>query len=235
MNPNPCHGAARPASRLSRLAWPLLLVLLAGCAGRELRAPAGEVVICDSSAGDADSAQCGEWIAAVTARQAAVDATHATGGWSMHGRAAISHARQSGNARIEWQQRGREDYSVTLSAPVTRQSWRLDVDATGAVISGLPEGSRQGPDAAALLREASGWDIPVAQMPAWLQGHPARGEPVQRHVFAMPDGRLVGFDQAGWRIELVPDAQGRPRRITAERGESRVRLVVDAWGEAADD
>ena len=44
--------------------------------------------------------------------------------WSFEGRVAINNAGKGGSGRIDWQQDGPR-YVVSLSAPVTRQSWRL--------------------------------------------------------------------------------------------------------------
>ena len=152
-------------------------------------------------------------------------------GWSLQGRVAISAGAQSGSARIEWQQPRFDRYEVTLSAPVTRQSWRLAVDDGHATLLGLEGGERSGPDASALLREATGWDIPVASLRYWLRGLPAEGE-VTTYWFGAGQ-QLVGLEQGGWRIDFTRDGAALPTRITATRGESRVRLVIDQWGDAA--
>jgi outer membrane lipoprotein LolB len=60
------------------------------------------------------------------------------------------------------------------------------------------------------------------------------------------DGRLATMEQGGWRIAYAdwrlpaadPQAPATvpvalPHRIEATRGQARVRLVVDAWGDDA--
>ena len=209
-------------------------LLLAGCAGQAVRPglPA-DARVCDARDTDA---WCQTRIAAINAGMAARLASDAAGGreatWSMQGRAAISTGKQSGNARIDWRQRALDGYNVTLSAPVTRQSWQLEVDGATATLRGLEGGPRTGPDAALLLREATGWDIPVASMAWWLRGWPAPGTTPSRYVFG-PAGALIGLEQDGWRIDFTRTGDALPTRINAERGESRVRLVIDQWGDAA--
>src|SRR5690606_41495821 len=61
----------------------------------------------------------------------------------------------------------------SLAAPVTRQSWRLSVDAGGARLEGMEGGTRTGPDGQQLLLEATGLDVPVGALGAWLRGLPA--------------------------------------------------------------
>ncbi len=209
-------------------------LLLAGCAGQAVRPglPAGARV-CDANGPDA---RCQASVAAINARAAASRVSAAAGGpeatWSMQGRAAINTGKQSGNARIDWQQRALDGYNVTLSAPVTRQSWQLEVDGPTATLRGLEGGPRTGPDAGLLLREATGWEIPVGSMVWWLRGLPAPGNTPTRYVFGAGDA-LLGIEQDGWRIDFTRAVDALPTRINAERGDSRVRLVIDQWGDAA--
>lgn len=209
----------RPAALLAT--W-VLVALIAGCAGQQARTLPAGALVCTAAALDT----------ACSAAIGALSAVRAGPAWSMQGHAAISTGKNAGNARIDWQQRTAQDYSVMLSAPITRQSWQLEVAGGSATITGLEGGPRTGPDAATLLREAAGWDIPVQSMRFWLRGQPATGQTPERYVFDA-GSRLVRLDQQGWRIDFENlRADGLPGRITATRAESRVRLVIDQWGDA---
>lgn len=205
-----------------------VVALITGCVGQQTRSalPAGALV-CDASiAAEQTSLACTERIAQVAAL--AYQA-----GWTMQGRVAISNGSQGGNARVDWVERGLRDYSVTLSAPVTRQSWRLDVQNGQATISGIEGGPRSGANAAQLLREATTWEIPVDAMRWWVRGQTAPTPSATRYVFTA-DGALIGLEQDGWRIQFERTGEDAlPSRITATRGESRVRLVIDQWGDVA--
>lgn len=156
--------------------------------------------------------------------------------WAMNGRVALSNGKDGGSGRIEWvQANGRTE--VTLSAPVTRQSWTLRRDVTGAVLEGVAGGALRGVDAALLLRDATGWDIPVAALGCWLRGARAeRGVFGDVELFFAENGQVQRIVQDGWVVEyagwLMDRATGlpMPARIEARRGDSRVRLVVDRWG-----
>ena len=171
-----------------------------------------------------------EAVAAAQARQATREAWlggHAN--WSFEGRVAVSQAGKGGSGRLDWQQQAGR-YVAQLSAPVTRQSWRLSADGDGALLEGLAGGPRQGGDADHLLREATGGDIPVQTLSDWARGIAANGQPGYG-----PDGLLQSLDQAGWRIvytEWQPataETPALPKRIEAQRGEAKVRLIVDRW------
>jgi len=148
--------------------------------------------------------------------------------WSLSGRLAISNGKDGGSGRIEWRQDGPR-FDVTLSAPVTRQSWRVTGGEGVAVLEGLEGGTRTGPDAAMLVFEATRWRIPVDALVRWLRGS---GSPEAVLAYAA-DGRLQRLTDAGW---IVDYAEWRnvagvelPGRIEATQGEARVRLVVDDW------
>jgi len=152
--------------------------------------------------------------------------------WSLAGRVAISTAQKGGSGRLEWSQQDGA-YRVSLSAPVTRQSWSLSLDPEGrALLEGVEGGPRQGWDPSLLLREATGWEIPVHELGWWVRGLETPGA---TGVEYGPDGRLQRMQASGWTIEYqewLPPQDGfpaMPRRLQAERGTARVRLVVDGW------
>lgn len=158
--------------------------------------------------------------------------------WDFTGRASITRGDKGGSGRIEWRQRG-EAFEVALAAPVTRQGWRLAVDGDGARIDGLEGGPRVGVDGQQLLLEATGLEVPVGALGAWLRGLPA--DPAVHGPARMDYGADLmpaRLEQGGWTIEFrrwgeaAGEAPARPMRIDAHRGDAAVRLVVDAWGGA---
>ena len=149
-------------------------------------------------------------------------------GWSMSGRIAVTNGQQGGSGRIEWKQEGAR-YAVTLSAPVTRQSWRVTGGADGATIEGLSGGPRQGPDASALVFDATHWRVPVNALGDWLLGLQRSGDEV--HFAA--DGRIDRIEGEGWVVTYADwravEGVELPSRIEAVQGAAKVRLVVDTW------
>lgn len=193
----------------------VLAALLSACAGPGVRpgAPAGQVV---------PAADAAEREAARSAR------VRAAAEWSLSGRIAVSNAGKGGSGRIEWNQRG-VAYEVALSAPVTRQSWRLSGGPDGARLEGLDGGPREGADAAEVLYRATGWDIPVAALADWLRGLPA-GAGGDARIVPGADGRPQSIAQGGWTIAYEWPASGDlPSRLDARRDSARVRLIVDQW------
>lgn len=212
-------------STAARLACLLVLLALAGCATRPASAPAAVAL-------------SGPALAAATARVQAREALLAgAGGLAFSGRVALSNGRDGGSGRIEWWQHG-DSYRVMLRAPVTRQGWSLSAGPGGARIDGLDGGPREGADPVALLFDATGMEVPVDALASWAAG--ARAD-VASHGPARMEfsatGELVRMRQGGWTIDYVrwqdpaaaqPGA-ALPLRVDAERGDARVRLMVDDW------
>ena len=172
---------------------------------------------------------------AIQAARIAVLSTHAQ--WSLLGRIALSNGRNGGSGRIEWHQDGQR-FEVALSAPITRQSWRLSGDPGVARLEGLGSGPREGTDAETLLRDATGWVIPVAALASWVRGAADPGLSPATLQFGA-DGHLARLQQVGWTIDYA-DWQPQPalgidlpHRLNVSQGNAKVRLVVDQWQDGA--
>ena len=207
-----------------RIAAALLLgMMLAGCSPLATRqaAPAAEVY--------------GTTEPALESARLAVLELAENAQWSVQGRVAVSKGRNGGSGRIDWQQQG-PAYQVSLAAPITRQSWQLQGgDGQPARLDGLQGGPRSGDDVTELLRQATGWEIPVRQLAAWLRGMPAAEAAAPDYRGYDRDGRPRVLRQDGWQIDYLEwyPADGErpalPRRIEAVNGDAKVRLIVDEW------
>lgn len=204
-----------------RIAALLASLLLAACAGQPVR---------ESPLHAGTPVQ-------LQAQAARAQALAAHPDWSLQGRVALSNGRDGGSGRIEWHQEGAR-FDVALSAPITRQSWRLSGDGGSARLEGLDGGPREDSDAERLLREATGWVIPVAALASWVRGSAAEGLPDAVLEFGA-DGRLARITQAGWTIDyaswqLQPGLGVElPLRLTSSRDAAKVRLAIDGWQQDA--
>ncbi|MBB5016574.1 lipoprotein insertase outer membrane protein LolB [Rehaibacterium terrae] len=174
--------------------------------------------------------------AALLAAQAAREATLAgMPAWALTGRIAVSDGRDGGSGRIDWFQDG-DDFDIRLSAPVSRQSWRLLRRGGVVRLEGLDGGPREGDDPQRLLWEATGWLIPVEALAAWVRGARAPGAAALEFG---PEGLPALLLQHDWRVEYrlwdAAAAPPRPLRVFASRGDARVRLTVDRWDWPAPD
>ncbi len=194
-------------------------MLLSGCATQSMRPTLPAVTTANAEVQQAT--------------RAATLATHQQ--WALQGRVGLSNGHNGGSGRIDWHQDGMH-YDVTLSAPITRQGWRLNGDIEMARLDGLTGGPRQGADAETLLRDATGWVIPVAALASWVRGAAATTLPTPTLQFA-PDGHLSQLQQGGWTIDYsdwrMQPTLGieLPHRFNAGQGDAKVRLVIDQWQE----
>ena len=154
--------------------------------------------------------------------------------WNLSGRIAVSTGDRGGSGRIDWRQEAGE-YTISLSAPVTRQSWQLSGNDRGARLEGIAGGPREDADVEQLLLSATGWNIPVRALQDWVRGIPAPPAEFgpEKHVYS---GSLpASLEQAGWTIEYQEwhpagaDGPQLPRRIVARSGDASVKLVIDEW------
>jgi len=150
--------------------------------------------------------------------------------WGLSGRIAISDGKDGGSGRIDWQQHG-PDYDIRLSAPVTRQSWRLVKEGDRIRLEGLKGGTLEGTDAQALLYQALGWQVPIDALAAWARGARASNKDAQLQFGA--DGLPAVLVEDDWSVEYRSwDTNGdapRPSKVFAAQGKATVRLVVDRW------
>lgn len=173
------------------------------------------------------TAPAGAETSAVQARRAALLAGQVH--WRMTGRIAVSDGRDGGSGRIEWVNDGAR-LQITLNAPVTRRSWRLQAEPGFARLEGLDGGPFEARAAEQLLAEKLGWSVPLADLAAWARGLQAAGP---AEIRFQPSGLPEVIEQFGWRIEyreFDPVAGlSMPRRVFVSRGKQRIRLQVDAW------
>jgi outer membrane lipoprotein LolB len=187
----------------------LLLALLAGCAPTPPRAP--------------DSAL----LQSQLAREQILAARPA---FVLTGRIAVSGQGEGGSGSFEWRQNG-EDFQFSLRSPVARQTWSIQSMDGNVRLDGLDGGPRWCSDPETLLADEIGWSIPVRALRHWVRGARAPHGPAE--IWFDAEGRPARLRQDGWQVDyrdwFAAGEPSLPRRLFAERGDSRVRLVVERW------
>ncbi len=168
--------------------------------------------------------------ASLLAAQAAREqALAAQADWTLRGRLGVSDGQDGGSGSLEWRQRG-EAFRFQLHAPVTGKTWVLAGGPGHVVLEGLRATPVEGSDAAALLQRELGWQVPVAELAAWVRGARAAGA---ARIRFNPDGLPAEIEQGGWTVSFPAwDASLQPplpTRVFARRGDYRVRLAIHEW------
>lgn len=154
-------------------------------------------------------------------------------GFSLNGRFSVRQGKDGGSGRIQWRHSTADDELLVTSplgqgvARITRTS-----AAGGAVyrLTTADEREFSAPDAESLTEQALGWRLPLAGLPDWVRGRAAPGSPAQ--VERDAQGRPASLRQDDWRIDYEAWEGGLPSRMLMERGELRIRLLVEAWTDA---
>ena len=150
--------------------------------------------------------------------------------WSASGRLAIAAGTDGGSGSFDWVQDGATS-RLDLRGPLGAGAVRLVV--TPKTLS-LADGSGRVLDADAAradLQARLGADLPWGHLRYWLLGLPAPD--VQATVLDQDAAPWRVIEQAGWRLAYdsfdAVSGLSLPKRLTAERGAVRVRVIVDAW------
>lgn len=150
--------------------------------------------------------------------------------WTITARIAVSNGQDGGSGELVWQQAD-EQYTFTVHAPVTGRTWKLTGDARRATLEGVDPAPDVGSDAQRLLHDRLGWDVPLAELRAWVRGLRAPAQPasVQYDERGLP----ALIEQAGWKVEYRDWFGERtpplPRKVFASHGNARVRVAIESW------
>ncbi|RPI13525.1 MAG: outer membrane lipoprotein LolB [Lysobacterales bacterium] len=150
--------------------------------------------------------------------------------WAASGRLAIAGAGEGGSGAFVWQQDGATS-RLDVRGPLGVGA--LQIVATPESLSMTDGSGREVPAAAARaeLTQRLGADLPWSSLGYWMLGLPAPGAPATVSDAQTVPWRVI--EQEGWRVgyDAYTSASGYalPRRLTATRGDVRVKLVIDRW------
>jgi outer membrane lipoprotein LolB len=150
--------------------------------------------------------------------------------FSLTGRVAVAAGQEGFNARMRWQQSGAAS-DVSLEGPLGAGGVRITSDG-GELHVATSRGEQL--DAEAARTEISrriGFEPPLDSLRYWMLGVPDPASPAKEVLDG--EARLASLEQDGWRIEYdayaAVDGRWLPRRLTLNRDDVRVRLLVDRW------
>jgi outer membrane lipoprotein LolB len=155
--------------------------------------------------------------------------------WELHGRLAVRAGTDSAQGALTWNH-STDRQRILLRSPLGQTIARLTLDASGARLEDGREETRTAASAEALLREVTGWHVPLAELDWWVRGVPAPG--AVQWMERDGDGRLLRLGQSGWDVRFADHRQfGRYELpgslvLTFAPGASETietRLVIDRW------
>lgn len=151
--------------------------------------------------------------------------------FGLRGRVAVAAGGQGFNARLRWAQEGNHS-QLALEGPLGAGAVRIDADGSDLDIV-TANGARLTSDAAHTELDARlGFDPPLASLRYWILGVPDPARPAAETLDPLRQ-RLTRLEQDGWRIDygsyVAAGREWLPSRLTLERADVRVKLLVDDW------
>lgn len=151
--------------------------------------------------------------------------------WTLRGRAAVKVPDDSATLSVYWRQTG-EHYRISLRAPLGAGGVRLDGEPNGVVLT-TSDGRRHHADSAEeLLRQATGFELPVRYLRWWIRGLPAPdlgGEVLLGGDRTTPSG----YDQDGWQVRYSDWSAVAgfrlPGRFSVQGARVRLRVAISNW------
>lgn len=160
--------------------------------------------------------------------------------WELTGKLAVRQPSDSGTAVINYWKQDQEAYELALSSSFLGMGRTTLEGVPGFIELTLPDGERyQSGDPEALVNAATGWQLPIDSLAWWIRGLP--GPEGDFRLFFDDRDRLAVIRQLGWEIRydrwqsFIDDYPPLPARITAVKGDKRVRLVVTSWNKTDGD
>ncbi|MCC6173078.1 MAG: outer membrane lipoprotein LolB [Gammaproteobacteria bacterium] len=152
--------------------------------------------------------------------------------FDLKGRIAVAAGEEGFTAGLRWQQRD-ADALIELDGPLGIGGLRLHARGEALELTTARGERLDGEAARAELERRLGFELPLAALRYWVRGVPDPADPAVEQL-AEQAPRLAGLEQAGWRIEYaayveVPSVGELPRRLSASRDSTRLRLVVEQW------
>lgn len=154
--------------------------------------------------------------------------------WELTGKLAVRQPSDSGTAVINYWKQDQEAYELALSSSFLGMGRTTLEGVPGFIELTLPDGERyRSSDPEALVNAATGWQLPIDSLAWWIRGLP--GPEGDFRLFFDDQDRLAVIRQLGWEIRydrwkaFLDDYPPLPARITAVKGEKRVRVVVTTW------
>ncbi len=152
--------------------------------------------------------------------------------WDLHARAVLKLKAEVYNIGIRWQYDARH-FMLLLEAPFGQGVIRIDSTLDGGYHLRLPGGrifSNDSPER--LLDEVVGWSLPIGGLEYWIRGLPRPDSDYSHSVDN--GGRPRSIRQDRWSIDYLdyfamPVEAQLPRRITLQREELTLKLVIERW------
>ncbi len=151
--------------------------------------------------------------------------------WTAFGKLALRSDSDAWSASLYWKQDG-EDYRIRLSGPLGSGTVQIRGGPGGVELRTADNKTYQAASPEELLYKHAGWWVPLTGLRYWILGRIEPRTPVAR-IFIDVAGRVVGFDQGGWRVKYLDytdvDAFAMPRKAGLQNERVTASLLLTRW------
>ena len=130
--------------------------------------------------------------------------------WILHGKIGIQSPKENGSASLVWKQE-KNNYHIRLFGPLGIGA--VELNGTPSLVTFINNKGEvyQAKSAELLLKQNTGWQIPVSNLVYWVQGIPA-----PKH------------NQQDWQIEYLKYQNGLPKLIELNYSQIKLRISIDS-------
>ena len=151
--------------------------------------------------------------------------------FDLKGRIAVAVAQDGFNAKLRWQQRGKQS-DLALDGPLGVGGVRISSNGSALTVKSSRGEQLDSEAAKQEIQSKLGFDPPIESLRYWVLGVPNPATPADEVLDDTK--RLATLKQNGWQIDYAAYAnvrgQSLPSKATLTREGVRVRLFVDDWG-----
>lgn len=152
--------------------------------------------------------------------------TTPTQNWILRGKMGIKTPEKTGSASLYWQQQG-DIYDIRIFGPLGIGAVELNGNPEQVIYTDNQGKIYRADSAEILLRQNTGWQIPVANLRYWILARSAPNMP--SHKMYDQQHQLVSLQQQGWKIDYLSYQNQLPRLIQLARPEINLRIVINQW------
>lgn len=150
--------------------------------------------------------------------------------WNLAGLIAIHDGSNSGSANLVWQQRG-PNYYIHAFGPLGMNAFQLQGTPSYSQLMMANGKKLSAPTPEAILKQETGWSLPVSNMYYWIRGMEAPNDFAQKRFDAYH--HLMELRQSNWLIRYLNYTSVNnvdvPSKIFMSCPGLNVKIVISQW------
>lgn len=147
----------------------------------------------------------------------------------LNGRIAVKHNGWRTSATFRWTHHADQD-EILMFAPLGQTAARIQKNVAGVTLD-TSDKHYAAPDAESLTQQVLGWSLPLAGLRYWIFALPAPGSTFEMQ--SESNGQVSQLLQDQWAINYTRYATAAPDslplRMTLQRDELSIQLLIDEW------